>query len=203
MKLIHRFANLALVLLLAGCSEEPKKAATKEPEKPPVPVGGRFAMYRTYPMARGWAADIQPVKLISINLPEVKYEPGKAAAWQVTWISPSRNSTRNYTYSVVESSGNLHKGVFQGNEERGIRPGSTTFRLEALKTETDEVYATALKKSAEYVKKNPDKPVMFLLEQNKKFPSLSWRVIWGDSVGTSNYSIFVDATSGDYLETTR
>jgi hypothetical protein len=203
MKLFFRLAAFPLLLLLAGCSEEPKTAAKKEPEKPPAPVGGRFALYQTYPMARGWSADIQPVKLVSIHLPEVKYEAGKAAAWQVTWISPSRNTTRNYTYSVVESAGNLHKGVFQGNEERGIRAGSSTFLLAALKTETDEVYATALKKSAEYVKKNPDKPVSFLLEMNKKFPNLSWRVIWGDSVGTSNYSIFVDATTGLYLETTR
>ncbi len=203
MKLIHRLATFTLFLLLAGCSEEPRKAEKKEAEKPPAPVGGRFALYQIYPMARGWAADIQPVKLVSINLSEVKYEAGKAAAWQVTWISPGRNSTRNYTYSVVESAGNLHKGVFQGNEESGIRAASNPFLLAALKTETDEVYATALKKSAEYVKKNPDKPVTFLLELNKRFPNPSWRVVWGDSVGTSNYSIFVDASTGAYLETMR
>ena len=31
----------------------------------------------------------------------------------------------------------------------------------------------------------------------------TWRVVWGDSVGTSNFSVFVDATTGEYLETMR
>jgi len=53
------------------------------------------------------------------------------------------------------------------------------------------------------LKANPDKGVVFLLEQTNKFPSLTWRVIWGESVGTSNYSVFVDASSGEYLETMR
>ena len=56
---------------------------------------------------------------------------------------------------------------------------------------------------AEFLKANPDKNVSFLLEKNNKFPDLTWRVIWGDSVSTSNYSVFVDATTGEYLETMR
>lgn len=202
MKLLSHFAATCLLLLLAGCAQEPKKTAKKE-EPPPVPVGGQVALYKTYPMARGWAADVTPVKVVSIHLPEVKYEAGKAAAWRVTWVSPSRNSTREYTYSAIESAGNLHKGVFQGNEERGIRSGAKPFPLAAVKTETDDALATALKKAAEYVKKNPTKQVMFLLELNTRFANPTWRVIWGESVSTSNFSIFVDASTGLYLETMR
>ena len=46
-------------------------------------------------------------------------------------------------------------------------------------------------------------PVTFLLEFTKRFPNPAWRVIWGESVGTSDFSIFVDATTGEYLETMR
>jgi len=67
--------------------------------------------------------------------------------------------------------------------------------------DSDQVYQTALKKGAEYDKKNPGKPIVFLLEGNDKFPDVSWRVIWGESAGTSNFSIFVDASTGGYLET--
>jgi hypothetical protein len=45
-------------------------------------------------------------------------------------------------------------------------------------------------------------PVSYLLEGGE-FPNPAWRVIWGTSVGTSNYSIFVDASLGDYLRTMR
>jgi hypothetical protein len=59
------------------------------------------------------------------------------------------------------------------------------------------------KKAEEYTKAHPEMNISFLLEQNNKFPQLTWRVIWGESVGTSNYSVFVDATTGEYLETMR
>ena len=58
-----------------------------------------------------------------------------------------------------------------------------------------------MKKGAEYDKKNPGKPITFLLEHNDKFPDVSWRVIWGESPGTSNFSVYVDASTGLYLET--
>jgi hypothetical protein len=38
------------------------------------------------------------------------------------------------------------------------------------------------------------------MEQTKRFPDVTWRVIWGESVGTSDYSVYVDATTGQYLE---
>ena len=65
--------------------------------------------------------------------------------------------------------------------------------------DSDEAYATAVKNSEDYIKKNPDKPVMFLMELGKRFPDVTWRVIWGTSVGTSDYSVFVDGTR-QYLE---
>ena len=33
-----------------------------------------------------------------------------------------------------------------------------------------------------------------------KESGLTWRVIWGDSVSSSDYSVYVDATTGTYLE---
>ena len=146
--------------------------------------------------------------MTSIHLPEVKSVPGKAAAWQATFVSKQRQGARSYTFCVIEGPGNLHKGVFAGLEEgwRGTTGPVKLFLVPGLKIDSDAAYETALKKgkrAAEYVKANPDKNVMFLLEQTTKFPDLTWRVIWGESVGTSNYSVFVDATTGQYLETMR
>ena len=152
--------------------------------------------------------DLQPLRLNSINLPEVKKVPGKAAAWQGIFVSAQRQGSRPYTYSVIEAPGNLHKGVFAGNEGgwRGPSGSVKPFPVQALKIDSDAAYETAVKKgkkAAEYIKAHPDMNIMFLLEQNNKFPDLTWRVIWGESVGTSNYSVFVDATTGEYLETMR
>lgn len=197
----------ALVLLLAGCGEAPKPSAEKpkEPEKPPEAVTGRWAFHQMYAAARGWALDIQVLRLRSIPLEEVKSEPGKSGAWEATFVSASRMRARTYTYSVVDAAGNLRKGVFAGLEETwsGPRGQARPFLIAAVKTDTDEVYETALKKGAAYAKKHPDMPISFLLESTPRYPNPAWRVIWGDSVATSNFSIYVDASTGRYVQTMR
>jgi hypothetical protein len=193
-------------LLLTACADSPSGSAKKkEPEKPPEPVTGRYAFYQMYAAARSWALDLQALRLHSVNITQFKNEGGRAAAWQATFVSPSRQRLRSYTYSIVEAEGNLHKGVFAGLEETytGPRGQAKPFLIAALKTDSDQVYKTALAKSTEYAKKNPDKTINFLLELTPRFPNPAWRVVWGESVGTSNYSIFVDASTGEYLQTMR
>ena len=204
MKLMSIALVAASLVFVCGCSEstqpEEKKAAA-----PPEPIKGRTALYSMFNMARTWSPDVQVLALNSIDLPDVKRERGKAAAWQATFVSQQTGRKRSYTYSVVEAEGNLHKGVFAGLEETwtGPRGTATPFLIAALKTDSDEVYQTALAKAADYEKKNPNKPISFLLEKTEQFPDPAWRVIWGESVGTSNFSIFVDASTGKYLQTMR
>lgn len=199
---------VSTLVMFSACSEAPQKPVAKAPEAPPEPVTGSSAFFQMYNAARAWATDLEPLRMNSVNLAGVKKVPGKAAAWQATFVSPQRQAAKTYTYSVIEAEGNLHKGVFAGNEEgwRGPSAAAKPFLVQALKKDSDAAYETALKKGkkvTEYMKANPDKNVTFLLEQNNKYPDLTWRVIWGESVGTSNYSIFVDATTGEYLETMR
>jgi hypothetical protein len=190
-----------LVLFLSACSDAPKTAIEKQPPKPPEVLTGRQAFQRMYPQARGWAPDAQPLQIRSIDMGQVKAEKGKAGAWQVIFVSPSRGKAKTYTYSAVEADGNLHEGVFGGLEESYTARGdSSPFQIAAIKVDSDEAYTTAVKQSADYIKKNPDKPVMFLMELTKRFSDVTWRVIWGGSVGTSDYSVFVDGTTGQYLE---
>ena len=147
--------------------------------------------------------DAQPLQLRSINLQELKSEKGKAGAWQAAFVSPQGGRARSYTFSILEAAGNLHQGVFAGPVEGWSGPSAQTrpFLIAAIKVDSDEAYNTAAKHSAEYVRKHPGLPVSFLLEQTNRFPDLAWRVIWGESVSTSDNSVFVDASTGAYLGT--
>jgi hypothetical protein len=189
------------MLALASCSDAPRTPAEKQPEKPAEAVGGQYALHQMYTVARNWAPDAQVLELRSMQLQEVNAEPGKAGAWRATFVSPSRDRARSYTYSVIESEGNLHKGTFAGPEE-SYRGRGKPFLMAAVKVDSTAAYQTAMKKGADYAKKNPDMPINFLLEGGE-FPNPAWRVIWGASVGTSNFSIYVDASIGDYLRTMR
>jgi len=194
-------ALLPALLFLSGCSEAPKTVEQKQTPKAPELLTGRQAFQRMYPQARGWAPDALPLEIRSVRLGQVKAEPGTSGAWQVIFVSTSLGKAKTYTYSAVESDGNLHEGVFGGQEESySGRGDSSPFEIAAIRVDSDEAYKTAAAKSAEYIKKNPDKPVMFVMEQTRRFPDVTWRVIWGDSVSTSDYSVFVDGTTGKLLQ---
>src|SRR5437868_14408450 len=117
----------ALILLSTGCSEPTKTAEKKkEPEKV-EPATGQSALYKMYQVARSWAPDAQVLKMNSIALAEVPNVPrGKSAAWQATFTSAARSQARSYTYCIVESQGNLHKGTFAGLEEGWSGPRGIT-----------------------------------------------------------------------------
>jgi len=186
-------------VMLAGCSDAPPEK--KAPEPPPVAVTGRQAFQQTFGMGRAWAADSLPLRIRSINLPNPKSEDGKAGAWEIVYVSQSKARMRRYTWSAVEAEGNLHKGVFPGLEEPWSAHGQERpFLAAAMKVDTPAVLQTALSKSGEYVKNGKAKPtVNFMLESTQRYPSPAWRVFWGEMVSSAEWSVFVDATTGQYL----
>lgn len=192
---------LLLCAVLTACSE-PAVEKSKEQQKLPEPLTGRQAFQRIYPQARGWAPDAQPIQVRSVRLSQVPSEKGKSGAWEATFVSVSKGKSRVYTYSSVEAEGNLHEGVFAGPEQSysGSRGPTFPFLIAAIKVDSDQAYDLAAEKSHDYIRKNPDKQISFLLEQTSRFPDLTWRVIWGESAAASDYSVFVDATLAKYLQ---
>jgi len=197
------FGAAALTLSLTSCSEQPSAPPEKKAEVKPEPITGQSALFKMYQVARSWSSDCQVLKLTNMHLTEVPDEPGKAGGWQGTFVSPSKGTARSYNWSAIDSvETNLHKGVFQtGEEPFSGRGSSRPFLIAAVKIDTPDALQTAKEKAADYEKKNPGKPITFLLEQTARFPDPAWLVVWGESVGTSGFSIFVDAMTGGYLTT--
>lgn len=198
---------VAFALLLAACGGTPKPSAKKEPPKPPEPVTGLKAFFQMYSAARPWAADLIPLTCISSDLKEVPSGEGKYPIWRCTFVSESKRQMKTYTYAAMDAEPSIHKGIYGGIEENysGPRGTNAPFPMQALKKDTDEVLKTALatKDAVEYVKKNPDKTIFFQLEKTKELQNPAWRVVWGSSISTSNFSIYVDASTGDYVKTMR
>lgn len=197
---------ITALLFLSGCGEPAQKVAERKAEMTPdPPTTGRQAFQQMYLSARAWAVDAQPLQLQSYNLTQVKSEKGKAGAWQATFVSPSKGRQRLFSWSAVEAEGSLHKGVFRGSEDAWTANSQQhPFLLAALRTDSDQAYETALKQkeTMELLKKTPDIPLIFILEQTNRFPDLTWRVVFGESVSTSGYSVFVDASTGQFLQKT-
>jgi hypothetical protein len=192
-------------LFLAGCGAESGKAPAKKLEKPPEPVGGQVAAFRMYGVARQWAQDALLLRMESFAIPEVPSEGGKSGAWRAIFVSPQIGGQREYSYSVVESKEiNLRSGVFaQQPGTYTASPQLKPFLMAALRVDSTVAYETAVKESAEYIKKNPDKPVQFELSFTPQTPNAAWRVVWGQSIGTSDYSIYIDASTGFFMRRSR
>jgi hypothetical protein len=203
------FPAIALLAILTACSETPAPTVKKEAEKL-EPVTGQSAVYKMYQMARSWASDSQVLKMQGVHLSEVKDgAPGTAPAWQAVFVSAAKSQSRSYTFSIVEGEANLHKGAFAGPEESwsGSTDMDSPSLMAAIKIDTDTAYKTAMASTrshaAEYDKKFPGKPITIQLERTSKHPNPAWRIIWGESAGTSDFSVLIDASTGDYLETLR
>ncbi len=186
--------------LLTSCSEPPPPEK-KNPEPPPTPVTGRQAFQQTLGMAHGWAADAEPLRVNSVNLSNPKSEDGKAGAWQVVFVSPSRSRQRIYTWSAIEQGSDLHKGVFGAPDEAWSAGGREhPFLAAAIKVDTSDALKTAIEHSKEYFKDSKPKPqVNFQLELTPRYPDPAWLVYWGNSVSLAEWTIFIDASTGAYL----
>jgi hypothetical protein len=195
------FAVLSLILLLSACSEAPTETKVKPPEKPPAPITAQQAFRYTYPAARAWAGDSLPLRMRSINLADVPSEAGKAAAWEITYVSPAQQSARIYTWSAIEAPGNIHKDVFAGKPQ-SWSPSSQErpFAASLFRTDTPVARETALTGAKSYLDKPGDKPPMnFVLEFTPRFPNPVWLVLWGETAGLAKYTVFVDAATGQVV----
>ena len=204
MAAMNRFVSYSGCLafcLLAACSTSPPAAENKA-EPPPEPLTGLSALFRMYQVGRAsWASDAQVIKMSSVRLSGVPTAPpGLSDVWEATFYSPSHVRARSYTDSIVEQLPDLHKDVFAGPLEdfRG-----ESFPIAAVKKDTESAYQTALVKAGKDAERIAGKPVLILLEKDNRFPDPVWRILWGESVSTAIVSVFIDATTGGYLETVR
>jgi len=189
-------------ITVTACSDAPTVETKPKTEPPSAPITGRQAFQMTYPSARTWAPDCQPIRMRSMHLPNVKSENGKAGAWQIDYVSQARGRQRSYSWSAIEGEGSLHKGVFGNPEEPwgGAQGQEQPFLPAAIKIDTPEAWATAVGKSGEYLNKPGTKPrVNFMLTQTSRYPDPAWRVFWGESVSAAEWSVFIDATTGAFL----
>ena len=174
-------------------------------EAAPEPVTGLHALYQMFAASHAWAPDAQVYQLTSLHIDGVKPQPGKAGAWQVRFISPSLQQAKTYTFSVIDASASLLKGINSSKSESWSgAPGSThPFLIQAAKKDSDEAWAIAIKKGADYDAKNPGMTITYQMELTTSYSNAVWRVMWGESAGTSGFSVLVDATTGTYVETLR
>jgi len=195
-----------LTILLGACGSTPAPDAKPEAKKeaaPVEPVSGLHALYQMYTASKAWAPDAQIYQLTSVPVSDVKPQPGKVGAWQAILVSPSLQQSITCTFSVADESVSLPKGVEKGRPESWGPHGYTVpFMISDAKTDSVQAYEVAAQKGADFIAKHPDMNITYQLEQqNGKYRGTAWHILWGETAGSSSFSIVVDATTGQYVET--
>jgi hypothetical protein len=195
-------------IALSACAPSPKTAATAEteaktaPAAPPEPVPAKTAFWPMYTSARTWTTDFVILKVESKDVPGFKNENGKAAMWEATFASPSRQEYRTYTYAVAAVPPDIYKGVVVGGPE----PWNGTYTRSAMpiqisefSVDSDAAYQAAAADAAAWLKKNPDKKLSELeLSNSARFQVPTWYMMWGDK--KLGYAAFVNATTGKVVK---
>jgi hypothetical protein len=189
------FGVILAAAAMTGCSSEPSKpAATEKPEpKPPEQVTGNNAFYKCYISARGWAQDAQPYRVESEPTTDSKGRDGKAAEWRVGFASPSKRSTRPYTWALGEVSHSVEDAYSPSNSSTQV------FNVQFLKVDTDKAYAIAQEHGGDkLLEKEPDTPVFYRLDWNRQENELLWHVMYGTDRETAKLRVAVNATTGQF-----
>ena len=192
---------LLFILISVSCSKPvTPKVTSKTLIDSPSPVTAQIAFHRVFVQAKAWSGDSQLLKISSFNLKNLPSNSGKCAVWQAIFVSRTKRKSRSYTYSVIKAGRSIRKGMRIGLEESWSGRGrQKPFIHQLFRIDSDKAFFTAREKSETFLKKNPNLPVHFLLESTARFTSPVWRVIWGETVGSSKRTIFVDASTGLFL----
>ena len=125
-----------------------------------------------------------------------------AAAWEIIYVSPAQQLAKTYTWSAIEASETLHKDVFAGKAQAwsGSSGQEQPFQASAFQIDTPAALETAMANSKAYLDKPGTKPAInFLLEFTPRFQEPVWRVMWGETAGSAEYTAIVGASAGQML----
>jgi hypothetical protein len=197
-------AALLASLWSGGCSSEPAKPAQAEkPQPKPTEFEtGRVAFQRLYVAAHGWARDAQGFRVESQLTADSKGKDGKADVWRASFASPSQRSVKPYIWSGTDTADAPSRGVSPGTEDTYSPNNSSTqvFDIGFLKVDSDKALETAQKHGGDKVlEKNPDTPVIYVLDWSGTTNELIWHVIYGASRDDAKLRVAVNGTTGDFI----
>jgi hypothetical protein len=190
------FVATLAIAFLAGCSSEPPKPAPAEKPKPKAPeaITGTSAFYKCYIAARGWAQDAQPFRLESEITGDFKGRDGKAGSWRAGFASLAQHSVKPYTWSNGELSPGVEDTYSPANAS------TTVFNIQFLKVDTDKALETAQKHGGDkLLEKEPDTPILYVLDWNRQKNELTWHVIYGTDRVSAKLRVAVNASTGEFL----
>lgn len=208
-RLVLLLAIAAALLGLAACSsstppaEAPKPQAEQPQKKQPEPYLALECLNRMVAQAHLWSADARPVRLESDLNSEANGQDGKATIWRGIFASTGRQSMKTFTCSGSRLPDAPTFGV-SGEMEMGYDPAAVPFESFLVKTNSDAAFKTAQEHGgAELLKKDPQQPVVYVLQMTRGQTVPYWYVVYGKDLKDNKGIGVINATTGAFVRATK
>jgi hypothetical protein len=210
MKTTRGLATAAIflgVMMAVACGPSTTTSTTSQPVSTPAPkkeavlYTGKSCLSQMAGMAGRWQQDALPFHMESSLNAESNGHDGKSTVWHGLFASASRR-----TYKAFACSGSLlaeepPKGVTSASETPyAPNVPQLMFQPFLLHTDSDEAFNMSQEKGgAKLMEKDPQQPVIYLLDWDGKNKQLLWVVVYGTSSKDSKGAGVIDAGTGKFL----
>ncbi len=181
---------------LWGCDDNTPKPAQPKTNQFET---GRFALQKMIPAARLWSSDAAPVTLSSTATSQTNGHDGKSGLWRAIFASRERKKSEPFLWSgMADAQRKVDHGI-----EDAYNPNNRsmqTWDLNYLKVDTDKAFEVAQEHGGKaLLEKDPQQPIIYLLDFDSGAGQLRWHVIYGDTESGGKLTVLVDASTGQFL----
>ncbi len=193
------------VLMMVACTESTTPTSTPTPapaaKKEPVLYTGKSCLSQMAGMAARWQPDALPFHMESALNAESNGHDGKSTVWRGSFASASHGTYKVFTCSGSRLKDEAPMGI-TSTPESAYPPTvpQLMFPTFYLNTDSDQAFNVAQEKGgAKVLEKNPQLPIVYLLDWDPRNKQLLWVVIYGTSRKDAKGTGVIDAGTGKFI----
>jgi hypothetical protein len=187
--------------MLSACNSSAPPKTAKQP-KPAEYLSGREAFQMLYMAAHSIGADVEPYRMESRYTKDSPTSEGKSGLWRADFASSSKKLSKTFSWSGLAGPDAPERGVSHGSDDT-YNPGNSAthvFAPQFLKVDSDQALKVAQQHGgAKLTAADPGQPISYMLDFDARKNQLIWHVIYGSSQFDAKLTVFVDATTGEFL----
>lgn len=199
------FAVILIITTLAGCGSQPATpsqpaAAPAEQKKEPVLYTGKQCLSSMQSLALRWQPDALPFHLESEVTTETNGQDGKSTIWRAFFASLSRGTMKTFICSGSRLLSNPYGITSTTESAYAANVPALIFDPSYFQTDSDKAYSVTIEHGgSDLIKKDPQQPVVYLLEWEPKQKGLFWYVIYGKNQAERKGICVINATTGAFV----
>ena len=204
MRSLRYFFVLLLLAILFGCStitETPAvKTSSTPPSKGPTLYTAKGCFSSMLNLAQRWSPDAMPFHMESEVNADATGQEGKATVWRAFFASRSRGTMKTVSCSGSRLATSPALGFSDTPEiAYAANVPAAIFEPASFQTDSDKAFAVTLEHGGvPLIKKDPQQPILYLLDWDARRKQLLWVVVYGKSATDRQGIGVVDATTGAF-----